>query len=126
MRKNIKDILATRGFNLEDLQNLGITLTHFINEQVSMKEIVEYINHDIQERISYQRLHKIPGRKWLSNGVRCPDCNVLMGLYQVNNEPGNQVGSNFQSEWYCMVCGYENYSTKSISDWSIILSKEFE
>lgn len=44
---------------------------------------------------------------------RCPDCGGMLSMMPVNTMPCDQVGSGYQSAWYCpavMACGFIEFS----------------
>jgi hypothetical protein len=54
----------------------------------------------------------------------CPECGGGMRIVMVNHGPAYIVGGDYKTLWYCLdvlECGYEEYSEKSVEEWSLEL-----
>lgn len=102
------------------LQNL-ITLIEILqNEDVSIPELIEYVERKkiafIQQNQRQRELNINDISQWERYAKRCPACKSIMGLMPVNSMPSNQIGGVWKSMWFCpdwRNCDYEELSKES-------------
>ena len=116
LMKNIEKILEPFNLGIGKKQDLGTLLIHLRDNKVSMDEIIDYIE-DLKKNI--QKNQKKQNKKrdqWLNIALKCPECNTIMQLSQVNDHTGNQVGGNWKSQWFCPKCGYDIYNKETVNE----------
>ena len=114
--KNIEKILEPFSLSLGKKQDLGTLLIHLRDNEVTMDEVIDYIEGLKKDMRAGQEKREKEQTKWNSLTLKCPECNTIMQLTSVNTHPGNQVGEDLKSQWFCPKCFYDEYSEKTISE----------
>lgn len=116
----MKKLLESFSFNLSMLQNISTLLNHLEVNNIPIKNFHEHVE---QEKINKAKDDKIANNKrkkiklqWDKIAVKCPDCKTPMGLFPVNTNPGNQVGDDLRSLWFCDKCEHAEYSKRSADE----------
>lgn len=114
-------LLEPFGFTFGQLQDISTLLKHLEKNNVSIEAFIDYIEEQKKEKVKAEKQNKEQGKKdkaqWDKNALKCSECKTTMNLYPVNFTPRDQVGGDFNSQWLCPNCGYEEYSTKTIREW---------
>lgn len=48
---------------------------------------------------------------------KCPKCDMWLSLIIITLPKGKANKNGYRTLWQCPVCAYENYSTKTVTDW---------
>ena len=46
---------------------------------------------------------------------KCPSCNDPMKIGPINNTPGNQIGGDWKSQWYCGKCDESVFDLRTVN-----------
>ncbi len=96
----------TEAWAFATLQELRTLYLHLKQHGRTMREFVSYV--DKAEQVT-------------AVVKRCPQCNRVMDLYNVNSTPRDQVGGNWKSQWFCSHCGNSMYSENTPAvEWDLV------
>lgn len=95
--KNVMQILARNGFSQEDF---------FEWLKDKSKRILPVPRSAERMRPARAVLHRL-----------CPGCEErFLRLQRVNDRPERMVGDLWKCQWYCSVCGWEEYSERELNE----------
>ncbi len=92
------------------------------------QNVIQYITLLAQKGYTLDDVKRfIPARQKMFDKVaetlkfteqKCPECNGLMTLLSVNDQPGTQTGDDSQSAWMCQKqkCGETIYNKESVQE----------
>ena len=113
----IEKILEPFGLSLGKKQDLATLLIHLRDNGVTTDEVIEHIE-DLKKNIQEKQKKQNKERdRWNEVALKCPDCKIAMQLSPVNTHPANQVDKEFNSQWLCPKCWYDEYSKKTVREW---------
>lgn len=91
---------------MNSLDSEGFTLTDLNNYVIESKNVIEdHTESLIKKQASINNM-----------SMKCVDCGTSMMLSSVNDRPGNQVGENLKSQWFCTKCNHAQYNKKSVNE----------
>ena len=86
-------------WNLGELQTFKVILDTLKHDEWSIEDALKHIDF-------LKRANRAPREIRM-----CPKCEQhWLTLYMVNHAPGLMVGGDWQTQWYCDMCHYEEYS----------------
>jgi hypothetical protein len=86
-------------WNLGELQTFKVILDTLKHDGYSIENALEHIDF-------LKEVNRAPREIRI-----CPQCEEhWLTLFMVNHAPGHMVGGDWQSQWYCEMCFYDEYS----------------
>lgn len=70
--------------------------------------------------------HRIPNIPMSVLKRHCPECKGWLKLYEVNKTASTKVDKELKSQWFCRICGWEEFSTKDIVEEALPFVEELK
>lgn len=105
----IDDNLGAFSFAL--LQDLRTLLTHLSKIGVGEDEFKEFVLNKINKSKN-RPMSKSERERADRNKPRCPKCNSVLSIKNVNTQPCNQVGGKYKTQIFCpdvRACGFQKF-----------------
>lgn len=116
--RDIGKIFAAFDLQFGRRQDFITFLIHIRNNNIDIDEIIDYFEKLKRVERKKERQREQEYNQWNKNALRCPKCKTMMRLYSVNTYKGDQTGDNSKSQWFCSKCWYDEYSTKTVEEWT--------
>lgn len=119
-KARLKKLLSPFNLSIGKKQDLGTILKVLRKAGVSYDTVISYVDNlrekKIKEDGNLKATIKKIQEKWKEKAVKCPDCETIMTLFNVNTRPNNQVNGEYKSAWQCPECEFENYNKKTTQE----------
>lgn len=117
MYLEMREIL--QAWRLKSLRHTVQIMDRLALEERTLDDLRAYLEEEKQVRIK-RDLHRQKRRrkaKAKAAGAEiCKVCGKAMMLSEVNSGPGDQVGGEWKSQWYCVFCDESKFSEKSLTE----------
>lgn len=114
------DVDFLEAFKLRDLQNVLIILRLADRYRLSRAEL----QRGIRDFLTKSKRGTVLPKERIVRGISCMQCRNQMWLYPVNTTPGNQVGGDYKSQWWCSACDTSIFNTISVEEEAARLSTQ--